>query len=155
MAHKTTKIPAGTLFPVVTELLQQGKDVEITVRGNSMYPFIRSNTDTALLQPVVYSALKPLDIVLIRRCNGDYILHRIHSVRPGGLLIIGDAQRKLEGPIRPDQVIARAKSIQRGRLFIGCTSTRWRLLARLWMLLRPIRPWSVRLYIRLWHMHNP
>ena len=38
-------------------------------------------------------------LVFFKRRNGQYIMHRIHHVKPDGYYIVGDAQCMIEGPV--------------------------------------------------------
>ncbi len=75
-------------FGLLESLLDEGKDVEMTPKGNSMLPFIRGGRDSVLLT----KPSKPLesgDIVLFK-VNGHYVMHRILEVNGDRLLIMGD-----------------------------------------------------------------
>ena len=60
----------------IVGLLSYGEQVPLVITGNSMYPFLRHGRDTVYLQKV-QRPLKKGDMVLYRRKNGQYILHRI------------------------------------------------------------------------------
>ena len=134
------QVGSGTLFPIVEELLKSGKHVEITVTGNSMYPMIRSLRDTVILESASFDEVKKLDIVLVCRRTGKYVLHRLSKKEKHSFTIIGDRQDFFE-KMNPaeDIVIARAIAIRRGSRSIPCASSKWRFIARIWLFLRPLR----------------
>lgn len=133
------KIASKELFPFVEELMRDGKNVRITVRGNSMYPFIRSGTDDVLLRTAAFPDLKRLDIVFVKRDNGAYVLHRVCAIKGNVFFMVGDAQKDIEGPLRSSQVIAKVDVIFRGQHVIRCDAKKWRFFASFWMFLRPVR----------------
>ncbi|MGI6548744.1 MAG: S24/S26 family peptidase [Syntrophomonadales bacterium] len=120
------------LIPAVAGLLSEGRNVKITVTGNSMYPFLRHGLDAVSLAPVELHALKSGDVVLVKRDNGQYVLHRMVKRCLDSVLILGDAQQDIEGPLRLDQVIAVVTQVWRGDLIINCNGLGWRTCSRLW-----------------------
>ena len=127
------------LASIISELLAIGKEVRLTVTGNSMYPFLRENRDSVILKSCSSCKLKKVDIVLIVRPNGQYVLHRIVKMNKGGFYILGDAQTRAEGPITPDCLIARVSYIIRNEKTISAGSFTWRALSLCWIILRPAR----------------
>jgi len=71
------KVKSSAIFPVITELLDSGQTARITVTGNSMYPFLRAGRDSVELSKASFQEINRGDIVLIKRTNGIYILHRV------------------------------------------------------------------------------
>ena len=96
------RIPMQDLAQLLQLQLEQGGRAELIVTGSSMHPLFRSHRDKVILVPRV--AGKP-DIILYRRDNGAYILHRIVRVKGDMFIVTGDNQWQLEH-VRPDQVLA-------------------------------------------------
>ena len=96
------KIPMEELAELIKIQLEQGGQAELVVTGSSMHPLFRSRRDKVVLTP---RAPKKPDIILYRRDNGTYILHRIVRVKDGIFMVTGDNQWRLE-EVRPDQVLA-------------------------------------------------
>jgi len=132
-------IPADELFPLVEELLRDGRDVVISARGNSMYPLIRSDKDTVKLTAANYNDVKKGAITLVRRDSGAYVIHRVCKITPVLFYMVGDHQQEIEGPLRPDQLIAMVTEVHRGKHTIRRGSLLWVVFARIWLFLRPIR----------------
>ena len=63
-----------------TRMLREGLEVSLLIKGNSMYPFLVSNRDEVLLKEAK-DPLKEGDILLFRRQDGDYVLHRLIRIR--------------------------------------------------------------------------
>ncbi len=60
-----------------------------TVSGDSMMPLLRQNIDMVKIVPVD-GILKKYDLPLYKRPTGEYVLHRIISVKKGYYIICGD-----------------------------------------------------------------
>ena len=99
---ETVKIPMEELAEVLKLQLEQGGRAELIVTGSSMHPLYHSRRDKVILTPRV--AKKP-DVILYRRDNGQYILHRIVREKKDIFIVTGDNQWVLE-EVRPDQIIA-------------------------------------------------
>jgi len=137
IAEKTIK--AELIFPFVKEILSQGKQVRITVTGSSMYPFLRENIDSVELSGCSLFDLRRGDIALIKRGNGQYILHRVLLRKADSFFIVGDAQQWVEGPVYEEQLIAIASAIYRTDFRISCSGGLWRIVSFLWLKLLPYR----------------
>ena len=96
------KIPMAELAELIKIQLEEGGRAELMVTGSSMHPLFHSRRDKVILSPRV--AKKP-DVILYRRDNGAYILHRIVRVKGNMFIVTGDNQWQLED-VRPDQVLA-------------------------------------------------
>lgn len=70
-----------------------------------MFPLLRNQKDSVRLNPIT-EELKKKDIVLYRRKNGAYVLHRIIKIKDGIYSMVGDNQRVIETPIYRDQILA-------------------------------------------------
>lgn len=69
-------------FEQVEAMLAEGHEVQIRMKGHSMRPLLRSERDRVVLAPCTDPArLQPGDVVLFR-CEGRHILHRILRIEP-------------------------------------------------------------------------
>ena len=127
-------------MPLVKELLAQGKSVSLTVTGESMSPFLRHGRDQIRLEAVT-APPKRGDMVFFRRCNGQYIMHRILRHLPdGNYALIGDGQQQVEKPIAPQQIFAVVTQVCRKGTWIGPEAFWWRFFTGPWLTLLPLRP---------------
>ena len=147
--HKVKQMKTEVLFPVLKELLTRGLRATITVTGMSMYPFLRDSIDRVELSNVSFSGIHCGDIVLIKRDDGQYVLHRVWKKELEHFYIVGDAQQCVEGPLRPDQLIAVTVSIWRNNRQVSCSDFWWRLLSFLWRKLFRHRYFIIRAYRKL------
>ncbi len=138
------KIKSSELFPVIKEILKEGKTVWITVTGNSMYPFLREDMDSVELSAATLETIRKGDIVLIRRLTGEYILHRVIRKEEDCFYMVGDAQRWIEGPLKPEQLIAVVTEIKRKNHQFTCKNPLWRLLVGFWINIIPFRNYFIK-----------
>lgn len=138
--HKVINAKASDVFPLIQEIFENStSSVCITVTGDSMYPFLRNGIDSVELAHTEFSELKKLDIVLIKRTTGDYVLHRLKEKDSNCFHMVGDAQQWIEGPLYPEQLCAVVKAVWRRQKRISCDSNLWRILSGIWMLCLPVR----------------
>lgn len=83
------KIQNHSFFQEVLMRMKEGREVKITVAGESMRPFLRSG-DQVLLQPVRREELMVGQIVLANYSNA-YVLHRLVGKKKGLWMLAGDA----------------------------------------------------------------
>ena len=138
------QIANDIFFQQVEQELRQGNTVMIPLKGHSMYPFIRDGKDKVLLAEVSdRNQLKKLDIVLFRY-NGKHILHRIVAIDGFNCTIQGDGIYASKEYCKKTDIVALAVEIHRLRTdgsynTIQVSSSGWRFLSALWLLLSPLR----------------
>ncbi len=98
------------LYPLIQEALEQGKEAKFNVYGHSMEPFIYNGENVTLVKDKEY---KKNDIILYRRTNGQFVLHRIYKVKKDGFVLLGDHQTFKEYPIYEKQIIGKVISYER------------------------------------------
>lgn len=169
---QTLQVSIEELSPLMIECLDEGKEVLLTVTGNSMCPFLRHKRDQVVLaKPADPTMLQPGDVPLYRRKSGQLVLHRIverddgkkrriygekdsfpsmHSSNPLTYTMLGDAQTESEPNIRPEQIVAVATAFVRKGKRWECCSTAYRRRSLRWHKLLPVRLPLVRL-CHLWH----
>lgn len=137
--EKTKLVKAAELFSLTSEILAQGGHAWITVTGMSMYPFLREAIDSVELSKACFVNIKKGDIVLIKRTNGAFVLHRVCKKEKDCFYMVGDAQQCVEGPLFPKQLQAVVTKIKRKERIINCDNLLLRACISLWMLVVPIR----------------
>ena len=87
--------------------MRPGEELPLLVTGNSMVPFLLNRRSTVFLVREPDYVPRVGDIVLSRRMDGAYILHRIYKIRKDGTIVLnGDAQTWTE-TIFPQQICCR------------------------------------------------
>jgi len=130
------------LVELMREPLAEGKEIALTIRGNSMWPLLLSGRDKIFIKTLDF--YKKYDIILYKRDNGSYVLHRIVGKKNGAFILAGDGEFKKEYPIYENQIAAGAVGgVRKGRPF-SCTDFTYRLYSVVWTFLLPVRPYIVR-----------
>jgi hypothetical protein len=87
-------------------VIASGGEFRLYPRGTSMMPLLREGRDSVAL--VAPDRIKRGDILLYRREDGQFVLHRLLRIeKDKTLTFCGDNQSRLEKGISPDAVIAR------------------------------------------------
>lgn len=126
------------LAPIIVQTVNAGGTAELTVTGRSMLPLLLDRVSrvklTAITEP------KYGDIVLYRRDNGTYVLHRIvKCCEDGTYTMCGDGQTVLEPRLRRDQMIAVVQSFARHDKWRSCENPLYKLWWRIHVADRPLR----------------
>lgn len=124
----------------------EGMFVSTTV-GSSMNPLLRHRKDTVVVMKRD-RALRRYDVVLYR-CRGGYVLHRIVDATAEGYVICGDNCTNLEREVADADIIGIATEFNRGGRRISAESAPYRLYAKLWVAAYPVRCMGKRVRARL------
>lgn len=130
-------VPLDALMPIFREQLESGASVRFSPRGVSMLPMLRQGRDSVVLSPLP-DRLKKYDVVLYRRDDGKYVLHRIVKIGKT-ITCIGDNQFILEAGLRRDQMIGVVSAFYRDERRISVKTWGYRFYRCLWHRTRPIR----------------
>lgn len=142
-------IPALEWSPAILPLLGEGHKLRIPLDGLSMFPLLVGGRDEALLSAIQGRKLRRGDIVLFVQEDGAHVLHRIHHIIENDFFMLGDSQTMIEGPVRRENVLAIAESLIRKDKTISCSHPVYRFAGGLWLLLRPFRPYILRILLKL------
>lgn len=141
-------LPMEELAKILELQLENGGRASLVVTGNSMYPMLAHRRDSVTLVPVT-APLRRGDLILYRRENGQYILHRIITKpKEGSFLCSGDNQWVRE-PVTQGQVMALVEGfVRKGR---ACTGEElfYRLYVAVWVAMFSVRRPLIRLRRRL------
>ena len=137
---KGLQVPNEIFLPQVLEEIRRAnnKPAKISLRGNSMRPFLEDGRDYALLQ--MTDTPRVNDAVLAEITPGHYVLHRIIRIEGDKVTLRGDGNLNNEHCRLCD---IRAKAIgfyRKGRQKADSTDGRkWRIYSWWWTRLYPIR----------------
>lgn len=148
MEHRVRVLPPEVLMEQLLGLLDSAEYVPLYISGSSMTPFLVHSRDTVYLSKVT-RPLKKGDMILYRRDNGAYILHRIYRVTPDGYRLVGDAQILIEKGVRPNQVLALVTAVRRREKLLQPGSFWWDFFEKVWIRVIPLRPGIVAAYSAL------
>ena len=113
------------------DMTREGMEVDLPVSDNSMSPFLRDNRDSIYLKKPS-EELKRGDMVLFRRSNGKYIMHRISKITEKGYYTVGDAQFFEEGPIKREQICGIVTKVRRKGECISKGDFVWDFYENVW-----------------------
>ena len=114
-----------TFLAEIEQLLRQGHSVTVTVRGNSMRPFLADGRDAVTLQAATADDLKPGAVVLARDVAGRTVLHRLTAHDGGRLVLQGDGNRRQTELAEPGQVVGVATCFVRNGRKHAATGRVW------------------------------
>ena len=137
---KTAGVRTATmeeLWALMLPQLSQGGTVRLTVSGCSMHPMLRSRRDTVVLRED--ADLRKGDLILFRREDGSFVLHRIVRVKNADQWIVcGDNQYEPE-IVERDQVLAKMTEFIRGGKTFRAEHPGYKAYVAIWVWLFPVR----------------
>lgn len=118
--------------PKLEDVLNEKGILVTTASGNSMQPFIRPNCDIVILRKVNENTILGIyEVILYKRKNGSYVLHRILGKDQRGYILCGDSQTCKEYGIQREQILAVLEGVYRGKLYID--TNKWIYKAYVWL----------------------
>ncbi len=124
----------------IEKLLLEGRTVQVSPIGYSMYPLIVPGRDTVQIKRVDVSRLRRGDVALYRREGSILVLHRIWKRRGDSFFFVGDNQRDIEGPLPSQQICGKMIAVERKGIYIPVENIRYRAFSAVWLWMRPFRP---------------
>lgn len=148
MAKKMV-IEKAVMMEEIRGMVSEGMSVTISVKGNSMNPFIVDSRDQITLGPFEESELRRGCVALVRDVRGEYLVHRIISREGDIVILLGDGNLCMTEKALVSEVIAIVRSIERKGRSISTDSFIWRAYSWIWMALKPVRKWPLGLWRKL------
>ena len=151
---KTILIEKAILMEEIRQLISQGKTVTITVKGNSMNPFVVHLRDQMTLGPWKEEDLKKGTVALVKDIHGNHLIHRIIRVDKDTVTLLGDGNVYQTETATKDNVIGIMYSIiRKGRTYTP-KSLIWRIYSAFWTLLTPVRRYPLALWRKIFPQPN-
>ena len=141
-------IPNEVLLPEVARLISEGHTVTLTVRGNSMNPFLVDRRDRIILGPFTDDDLQPGVAVLARDTNGRIIFHRIIHRNRQELTLLGDGNIRITEQTNIANVMGVMIAAIRKEKEYPCNDRVWQRYSFWWMKLIPVRRWLLAIFRR-------
>lgn len=104
----------AALMPTIREVMDAGGAFRLYPRGKSMLPLLVEGEDSIELGAAEPYAVG--DVLLYRRENGQFVLHRLIAVQKDGLVFCGDHQRDLEYGVPKSAVLAKMCGYYKGEV---------------------------------------
>lgn len=130
-------ISLDEIYPIIKEKIECGGTVQLPITGTSMNPLLYWGRDSVEITKCENP--KKYDIIFYRRDDGHFVLHRIVGKNENGYILCGDNQVKKEYGIEDRNIIAVVKSITRKNKTFSVDKFSYKLYAKLWTLILPIR----------------
>ncbi len=146
---KKITLPNELVIAEVKKLIDEGKEVTLRVKGNSMLPFIRGDKDFVVMRQVD-APLRRWDIILARDTECRLLIHRIVAITPDRVIMMGDGNLGYTEKCLHKDIIARVEQIRKGDKLINCYSKSMLAKTIWWHRLLPIRRYLLAIY-RLTH----
>lgn len=133
----------------IEDILRTKGRIVTTAEGISMLPCIRPQKDILILEKP--DEIFPLDVLLFRRKNGAYVLHRVLEVRQEEYVLCGDSQYQKEYGIKREQILGILKGFYRGEKYIDCAKTKgYRTYIKVWCSSLLLRKWVIQCAKTVW-----
>ena len=116
--------------------------------GTSMQPMISQRQEQLVIVKVT-GAVERDDVVLFKRRNGQYVLHRVINCRDGVYAIRGD-NCYCDETVLPDQILGRLDGFYKNGEYISCKENkRYLRYVKFWRRTYPVRRMIYRIRCRL------
>jgi hypothetical protein len=145
----TITINKAIMMEEIRKLISEGRTVTITVKGNSMNPFMVHLRDQMTLGPWKKEDIRRGTVALVKDRTGNHLIHRIMQVRPEGVILQGDGNVRLVETATWDNIIGIMYSITRKDRTYTPKSLIWRTYSAVWMALTPLRRWPLGLWRKI------
>ncbi len=101
-----------SIMPLIEEAFSRGQSITIPVTGTSMMPLLRPK-DAVTLTACRVDSIERGDILLYRRLDGRYVLHRVVQVKTDTVDFCGDNQVGIEKDVPKSCLIAQVISYEK------------------------------------------
>ena len=146
--RKIREVDINEYLPVLIDIINTGNDVSLLISGSSMSPFLIHHRDTIIISKPDRS-FKKGDMVFFKRINGQYVMHRIHHLdKSGNLFLVGDGQKVIEGPIKPEQVFGIIYKVIRKGKVVTKGDFWWFFFEKIWIRMVPFRRFFINVYAK-------
>lgn len=135
--NNNAKYSINDIIPIIEECIENGTDIRIKVSGISMTPILHNLKDSVVLSKA--DKVKKYDIILYKRDNGQYILHRVIKKKGSVLTLAGDFETEKEFPVYESAVIAKVTSFCRNGKDYTAEDFIIKLYSRIWVFILPAR----------------
>lgn len=149
MLKKTSvSVMNSEFLPSVIEYIEQGRTAVISLRGNSMRPFLEDGRDKALLcKP---DSVNVGDAVLAEISPKKYVLHRVWRIDGKNVTLLGDGNLTPEHCKLSDIKASVSGFYRKGRNTIDSVDgKKWKVYSCIWTHLYPIRRYLLAIYRRI------
>ena len=146
---KTIIKDKALMMEQIRTLIAEGKTVSLTVKGNSMNPFMVHLRDQITLGPWKEEDIRKGTVDLVKDIRGNYLIHRIIRRDEKTVTLLGDGNIGMTETATFDNIIGIMYNITRkGRVWTS-DGFGWKVYTWLWACLTPLRRYPLGLWRRL------
>lgn len=146
---KTIVKDKAMMMEEIRGLISEGRTVSLTVKGNSMNPFLVSMRDQMTLGPWKDEDIRKGCVALVKDTRGNHIIHRIIKREGSKVILLGDGNIAQTETATMDNIIGIMYSMDRKGKTWTSEDRLWKLYSWIWMKLTPVRRWPLGLWRRL------
>ena len=146
---KTIVKDKAMMMEEIRGLISEGRTVSLTVKGNSMNPFLVSMRDQMTLGPWKDEDIRKGCVALVKDTRGNHIIHRIIKREGDKVILLGDGNIAQTETATMDNIIGIMYSMDRKGKTWTSEDRLWKLYSWIWMKLTPVRRWPLGLWRRL------
>lgn len=114
-------------FQEVITQINNGKEVKILAKGDSMMPFIRNMCDIIVLSSLVDKP-KIGDVVLAKTSMGNFVIHRIEMIEDDKIILRGDGNICEREMCNEHDIFADVIKVVRNGKTILKDSIKWKMM---------------------------
>ncbi|MBR4846151.1 MAG: S24/S26 family peptidase [Bacteroidaceae bacterium] len=124
------ELPNEIFHQEVSELIADGQDVTLRVRGVSMRPFLEDRRDKIVLTRL--GEVKVGDAVLAEIAPGKYVYHRVYCIEADKVTLRGDGNIYGTEQCGLDDIVASTKWLIRKDKYYSPDGKVWKWYSALW-----------------------
>ena len=121
-------IKLDDLYPLMIESFNENLKFEFPINGTSMRPLLTKG-DSVTIKKI--EDVKVGDIILYKRLNGQFILHRLRKIKNESYSFVGDHQTKIEENIKYDMLIGTLISYKHKNKIHNLKSIRYKIYKKM------------------------
>ena len=121
----------------IEDYLKKNGTLTYTFRGTSMYPLLKQGRDLFTVVSKTSKRCRKYDVILYRRSEHQYILHRVIEVCSNDYIIQGDNCIAKEYGVRDEDIIGVMTSFQHKGKTYNVSDKRYLLYVYLWTAIHP------------------
>lgn len=124
---------------LIEEVLGSDGEFRLYPKGTSMLPLLVQGKDSVILRRDDTREVRKHDILLYRRDDGHFVLHRVIRIeKDGTYTMCGDNQTLLEAGIRADQIIGDVSAVYKKDRLVNVEAFGYRAYVAFWCFM-PLR----------------
>lgn len=128
---KRLLIPNEVFFEWAEQMLRQGQEIELSVKGQSMRPFLWDGEKVTVV-PVQPQQTWQKGMIILAKVKGQVMMHRIFRLENGTILMKGDGNLLQTEQIHPCDVMGIAKWVHRNGKQLSLDSFSQRTASWFW-----------------------